>query len=160
MVVYAAANWLMRLEKRIEAAAVAAEEMATAEEEAASAAAEATVAEEAAARPASEAASTPPPRGLAVPAPEPTAALPAVRLKITRAAVTSLHTRRTPEQTRLAARRRRIRQHMRQHLSRYGVERLLLSSHNTMSIRDQHLDVAARYLYPIAYAVVLGRFYS
>ena len=47
-----------------------------------------------------------------------------------------------------------VRKHLR------GAERLFINSHGRLYFRDQHLDVACRYLYPIAYAIVLGVFYS
>ena len=47
-----------------------------------------------------------------------------------------------------------VRKHLR------GPELVFTNSHGKMWIRDQHLDVASRYLYPIAYIIVLGVFYG
>lgn len=44
------------------------------------------------------------------------------------------------------------------HLS--GVDRWMVSSSGRIILRDQHLDIACRYLYPIAYTIVLAEFLS
>jgi len=45
-------------------------------------------------------------------------------------------------------------------LQRLSPQRLLVGTSGQMLLRDQHLDVASRWLYPIVYAVVLGVYYG
>ena len=57
--------------------------------------------------------------------------------------------------------RQKTMQHVltRKNLSKYGVERFLIDSDGAMRIRDQHVDVASRFGYPLAYVIVLGLFF-
>jgi len=48
----------------------------------------------------------------------------------------------------------KIRKHLR------GAELIFTNSKGHMLVRDQHLDVACRYLYPVAYIITLAVFYS
>ena len=45
-------------------------------------------------------------------------------------------------------------------LQRLSPQRMLVGTSGQMLLRDQHLDVASRWLYPIVYAVVLGVYYG
>ena len=42
----------------------------------------------------------------------------------------------------------------RKHLKKYSVDHILVNRHGRPRLRDQHLDVACRWTYPVAYAIV------
>ena len=215
---YALVNWLMRLERGIEAAtaevdAAIEEEAQNALQQAVAAAAEAATAEAVTAswppattKPPQETVATlepeptdeptAEPQRLLVSVPEPTAeptpshatapeaATQAVTLTIwSRAAASSSSRAQTIMQSTIQSITQRITQRVtqstreqdvdqsrkgrpnrreliKQRLSRSSVGRLLLSPHGTMRIRAQHLDVAARYAYPVAYSAVVGLYYG
>ena len=54
--------------------------------------------------------------------------------------------------------RHRVKQYFSRHHSR--VASFFIDSHGSMRIRAHQLDIMSRYLYPIAYAVVLGTFFA
>jgi hypothetical protein len=136
---YALANWLMRIEKRIEAAAAKVAKQVEPQEVAKSSTwgelpsavvepGEVQIKEESARSDGSA-----------------RSRQPSIPRMLTRAATFSISRKRDVPA---------IKEHLR------GADRLLVNSAGRMIIRDQHLDVFSRYAYPIACAIAIAKFYS